>query len=149
MLWHSLGIQQGFLSAMGFVNFHGSFDRAHSCGDTGGDVLNQFQLRTGYIGQLADWYVPYVDLYNIYADLYDGQIRISRAQIVECSSLLYLARLGEHIALRFLYADYVDQSPFLADQLDSYFLGGLDDMVTVCVLQSVYLSLNLKKHLMT
>ncbi|CAF0717792.1 unnamed protein product [Brachionus calyciflorus] len=127
--WHSLGVAQGFLSAMGYVNFHGSFSNAHSVGDFGGDVVNQFELNTNYIGELSEWYVPYDDLYKIYFDLY-GQEKINKTEIIECSSLLFLGRLGEQIAVSLLYADYFKKSAFLADRLNDYFLGGLDDMAT-------------------
>lgn len=46
--WHSLGISQGFLSAMGFANFHGSFDAAHDTGDIGGGNLLR-NVRKNYL----------------------------------------------------------------------------------------------------
>ena len=56
--WHSLGLDQGFLSAMGFVNFHGSFGAAHPVGDTGGDLVNQYELQLAYVPEVcrAKWY---------------------------------------------------------------------------------------------
>lgn len=128
--WHSLGVVQGFLSSMGYVNFHGSFNQAHSVGDFGGDVVNQFELNTKYISDLGEWYVPYNDLYNIYKDLY-GTEKITKAEIIECSSLLFLGRLGEQIAVSLLYADYFKKSAFMVDRLNDFFLGGLDDMAAV------------------
>ncbi|RNA30261.1 phosphatidylinositol-glycan-specific phospholipase D [Brachionus plicatilis] len=127
--WHSLGVVQGFLSSMGFVNFHGSFSEAHSVGDFGGDVVNQFELNTKYISDLGEWYVPYNDLYNIYKDLY-GTEKITKSEIIECSSLLFLGRLGEQIAVSLLYADYFKKSSFMVDRLNDFFLGGIDDMAT-------------------
>ena len=41
--WHSLGINQGFLTTMGDVNFFGSFPAAHSIGDPGGDMVASFE----------------------------------------------------------------------------------------------------------
>ncbi len=128
--WHSLGIAQGFLSAMGFVDFHGSFDAAHSVGDVGGDVVNQFELDLKYISDLGNWYVPADDLYNIYLKLY-GEERVSRSDIIECSSILFLGRLGEQLAISLLYQDYANKSTFMDEQLNDYFLGGLHDMATV------------------
>lgn len=127
--WHSLGVNQGFLSAMGYVNFHGSFDQAHSVGDTGGDIVNQFELNTSYIADLGDWYVPYKDLYNIYLEFY-GNEEISELDIIECSSLLFAGRLGEQLAISLLYTQYSRKSPFLINKLNDYFLGGIDDMAT-------------------
>jgi glycosylphosphatidylinositol phospholipase D len=82
--WHSLGIDQGFLSAMGFINFHGSFSDAHSVGDFGGDILVEFELNMKFISDLTEWHVPYDDLYQIYLQLY-GTEKITKEDIIECS----------------------------------------------------------------
>lgn len=82
---------------MGYVNFHGSFDQAHFVGDFGGDIVNQFELNTQYISDVGDWYVPYDDMYNIYA-LYYGNITVTRDDIVECSSLLFLERYNKSLS---------------------------------------------------
>ncbi|KAG9479175.1 hypothetical protein GDO78_012707 [Eleutherodactylus coqui] len=47
--WHSLGIDQGFLRAMGAIDFHGSYSKAHEAGDFGGDVLSQYELNFDYL----------------------------------------------------------------------------------------------------
>ena len=60
-------------------------------GDPGGDVVNEFELDMRFISDLKDWYVPYGDLYNIYFDLY-GAEKITKEDIVECSSLLFIGR---------------------------------------------------------
>lgn len=99
-------------------------------GDFGGDVVNQFELNTDYIADLGDWYVPYEDLYHIYYEFY-GKELITRTEIIECSSVLFLGRLGEQVAVSLLYANYFNKSTFLADKINDYYLGGLDDMATV------------------
>jgi glycosylphosphatidylinositol phospholipase D len=127
--WHSLGVQQGFISAMSYVDFHGVFGTAHTTADVGGDVVNEFELSLKYISDLGDWYVPVDDLYNIYSDLY-GEVRLNKSDIVECSSFMFLGRLGEQLAISLLYAEYYNKSLFLTDRLNDYFLGGMDDMAT-------------------
>ncbi|CAH3188460.1 unnamed protein product, partial [Porites evermanni] len=60
--WHSLGINQGFLTTMGDLNFFGSFPAAHSIGDPGGDMVASFdgdtrQLPSGLKECMAKWSV--------------------------------------------------------------------------------------------
>lgn len=56
--WHSLGIEQGFLTTMGDVNFFGSFPDAHSVGDPGGDMVVSFEGDTRKIPSgINEWYV--------------------------------------------------------------------------------------------
>uniref|UniRef100_A0A8C5L0V2 Phosphatidylinositol-glycan-specific phospholipase D n=1 Tax=Jaculus jaculus TaxID=51337 RepID=A0A8C5L0V2_JACJA len=101
--WHSLGIEQGFLRTMGAIDFQGSYSEAHSAGDFGGDVLSQFEFDYNYLSR--HWYVPIKDLLGIYEKLY-----------------------GRSVITKKLYSTYSTKSPFLVEQFQEYFLGGLDDM---------------------
>ena len=76
---------------------------------------------------MGEWYVPYEDLFQIYKGFY-GDERVSRDAIIECSSLLFLARLGEDLDIPFLYEHYANESTFLDAQLNDYFLAGVNDM---------------------
>jgi glycosylphosphatidylinositol phospholipase D len=96
--WHSLGVKQGFISAMSNTDFHGSFSQAHDAADTGGDVVNEFELSLKYISDVGDWYIPVDDLYNIYIELY-GEVRVNKSDIIECTSIMFLGRLGEQLAI--------------------------------------------------
>eukprot|EP00057_Strongylocentrotus_purpuratus_P034386 XP_795000.3 PREDICTED: phosphatidylinositol-glycan-specific phospholipase D [Strongylocentrotus purpuratus] len=128
--WHSLGIDQGFLTTMGDINFFGSFPDAHSVGDEGGDVLSEAELDLQYIDTLSNWYVPVKDLYEIYKIYYNNTVILQEDVIVECTAILFLARLGEKLALSKLYMDYSSKSPFMVEEFESYFLGGVDDMAS-------------------
>ncbi|XP_017657154.1 phosphatidylinositol-glycan-specific phospholipase D isoform X2 [Nannospalax galili] len=123
--WHSLGIEQGFLRTMGAIDFHGSYSEAHSAGDFGGDVLSQFEFNFNYLAHR--WYVPIKDLLGIYDQLY-GQKVITKNVIVDCTYLQFLEMHGEMVAVSKLYSTYSMKSPFLVEQFQEYFLGGLDDM---------------------
>ncbi|XP_071955087.1 phosphatidylinositol-glycan-specific phospholipase D-like [Antedon mediterranea] len=125
--WHSLGIEQGFLATMGQVNFFGSFSAAHPVGDEGGDVVAQFEFDTGYIGEISEWYLPIQDLVNIYQEYYQAN-KVDASLIEECSALMFLGRLGEKLAISKLYRSYASKSPFLIEDYQDYFLGGVDDM---------------------
>ncbi|XP_060608003.1 phosphatidylinositol-glycan-specific phospholipase D-like isoform X2 [Ruditapes philippinarum] len=127
ILWHSLGIDQGFLQAMANINFHGQFDLAHPVGDFGGDILTEYEMNTTYIPLEEGWYFPLDDLYNIYISYY-GNEKIPKNIIQECTLTLFLRRLAEQIAAKELFPEYAEKSPFLVDQFEQYFIGGVDDM---------------------
>ncbi|XP_041357023.1 phosphatidylinositol-glycan-specific phospholipase D-like [Gigantopelta aegis] len=127
ILWHNLGIQQGFLQTMANINFHGAFAKAHTVGDFGGDVLNLFNLNMSFVGEISEWYIPVDDLYKIYLEMY-GSEKIPVSIIKECTTIMFLERLGEMVALSKLSSFISDLSPFLLDQLDDFFVGGVDDM---------------------
>ncbi|KFP85776.1 PREDICTED: phosphatidylinositol-glycan-specific phospholipase D [Acanthisitta chloris] len=123
--WHSLGIDQGFLKAMGEIDFHGSYSEAHSAGDFGGDVVSQFELDFSYLA--SNWYVPVKDLASIYKEFYGEEI-ITESTITDCTYLLFLELHGERLAVGKLFPTYASKSPFLVENLHEYFLGGVDDM---------------------
>ncbi|XP_066208870.1 phosphatidylinositol-glycan-specific phospholipase D isoform X1 [Saccopteryx leptura] len=123
--WHSLGIEQGFLRTMAAIDFHGSYSEAHPAGDFGGDVLSQFEFNFNYLSR--HWYVPVRDLLGIYKNLYGREV-ITKKAIVECTYLQFLEMYGEMLAVSKLYPTYSRKSPFLVEQFQEYFLGGLDDM---------------------
>ncbi|KAM5293790.1 phosphatidylinositol-glycan-specific phospholipase D isoform 3-T3 [Glossophaga mutica] len=123
--WHSLGVEQGFLRTMAAIDFHGSYSAAHPAGDFGGDVLSQFEFNFNYLSR--DWYVPVEDLLGIYKKLY-GREAITRNAIVDCTYLQFLEMYGEMLAVSKLYPTFSRKSPFLVEQFQEYFFGGLDDM---------------------
>ncbi|XFF90336.1 hypothetical protein AB1E18_016555 [Capra hircus] len=123
--WHSLGIEQGFLRTMAAIDFHNSYSEAHPAGDFGGDVLSQFEFKFNYLSR--HWYVPVEDLLGIYKELY-GRVVITKRAIVDCSYLQFLEMYAEMLAISKLFPTYSGKSPFLVEQFQEYFLGGLEDM---------------------
>uniref|UniRef100_A0A8C5N0I5 Phosphatidylinositol-glycan-specific phospholipase D n=1 Tax=Leptobrachium leishanense TaxID=445787 RepID=A0A8C5N0I5_9ANUR len=123
--WHSLDIDQGFLRAMGEIDFRGSYTDAHHVGDFGGDVLSQFEFDFGYLE--SKWYIPVWDLVNIYKEFYGTDV-IEEGPIIDCTYILFLQMYGESIAVSKLFSTYAKKSPFLVERFHDYFLGGIDDM---------------------
>ncbi|KAF2980535.1 hypothetical protein EK904_006349 [Melospiza melodia maxima] len=123
--WHSLGIDQGFLKAMGEIDFRGSYSEAHSVGDFGGDVVSQSELDFSYLA--SSWYVPVKDLAAIYKEFYGKEI-ITESTIAECTYLLFFELHGERLLVGKLFPTFASKSPFLVDKFHEYFLGGVDDM---------------------
>nr|O70362.1 RecName: Full=Phosphatidylinositol-glycan-specific phospholipase D; Short=PI-G PLD; AltName: Full=Glycoprotein phospholipase D; AltName: Full=Glycosyl-phosphatidylinositol-specific phospholipase D; Short=GPI-PLD; Short=GPI-specific phospholipase D; Flags: Precursor [Mus musculus]AAC77799.1 glycosylphosphatidylinositol-specific phospholipase D precursor [Mus musculus] len=119
--WHNLG----FLRTMGAIDFYNSYSDAHSAGDFGGDVLSQFEFNFNYLSRR--WYVPVRDLLRIYDNLYGRKV-ITKDVLVDCTYLQFLEMHGEMFAVSKLYSTYSTKSPFLVEQFQDYFLGGLDDM---------------------
>uniref|UniRef100_A0A3Q1MEX6 Phosphatidylinositol-glycan-specific phospholipase D n=1 Tax=Bos taurus TaxID=9913 RepID=A0A3Q1MEX6_BOVIN len=118
--WHSLGIEQGFLRTMAAVSTYKYFSHI-----IGGDVLSQFEFKFNYLSR--HWYVPAEDLLGIYKELY-GRVVITKKAIVDCSYLQFLEMYAEMLAISKLYPTYSVKSPFLVEQFQEYFLGGLEDM---------------------
>lgn len=128
ILWHSLGIDQGFLSTMAKVNFHGDFSTAHHFGDLGGEFISAVDLDADLVVDLNKWYIPTHDLFNIYQELY-GATKISQTVIDVCSIFLAIESFGVMISKDEVYPGIVDRSPFLVEEMENYFLGGINDMV--------------------
>lgn len=67
-------------------------------------------------------FIPSNDLFEIYKEYY-GKEMITKDTIEECTTLLFLAWLGEKIAGAKLFKKYAQKSPFLHQRLHNYFLG--------------------------
>jgi hypothetical protein len=59
---------------------------------------------------------------NIYKNLY-GEEKINANIIIPCSSILYAEWIGEKLAGTKLFTFFASKSPFLVENLHSYFLG--------------------------
>eukprot|EP01137_Pigoraptor_chileana_P012005 Opistho-2@63761 len=135
--WHSLGIDQGLLTSMGGTNFHGDgLGRAQAVGDRLDDAIVHFDMEMGYDQTVGHWYLPLHDLVPIYRKM-DNNTDVTIGTLLKCTSLLFLGRFGEKLALSNIYLDTSEgalagfeerRSPFLADNFVSYFLDGVDDM---------------------
>ncbi|XP_063430790.1 phosphatidylinositol-glycan-specific phospholipase D-like [Mytilus trossulus] len=129
ILWHSLGIAQGFLTTMGDINFHGDYTSAHHFGDLGGEFVSLIDLDADLVVDLKQkWYIPSKDLFNIYREFY-GTTKITLSDIETCSSWILLEGVGEALAKSEIYSGVVDRSPFLVEEMENYFVGGVNDMV--------------------
>nr|XP_022318177.1 phosphatidylinositol-glycan-specific phospholipase D-like [Crassostrea virginica] len=130
--WHSLGLDQGFLPTMGFMNFHGSYSNAHPVGDFGGDVWNAYGLLAKDDNLHPDkyWYVPVDDLFKIYQEFY-GKIRIDKTTIELCSAQMLLAGIAEVLLGSEAFLAVANDTDFLIDNELEYFQGGLTDMASL------------------
>ncbi|KAK9457336.1 zinc dependent phospholipase C-domain-containing protein [Dipodascopsis uninucleata] len=127
--WHSLGVDQGLLMAIALTEFDGDYSSAHRVLDTGGDMILMYRL----IESGADlsfmnqrWAIPSKDIVEIYARL---NVKINRATLEYCMARGIAALRAEHNLARSMYHGYAKKSQILFDSLDSYFLGGLDEII--------------------
>ncbi|KAI8923338.1 hypothetical protein BC831DRAFT_471753 [Entophlyctis helioformis] len=105
-VWHSLGMDEGFIDAMQHVFFRDSFADAHDNADAGGDLV--FARHASFAMLESTWKTPVSDIVAIYARL---NTSVTPQQLHQCMLL-----------------GYAGVSPFLVEQFYSYFRGGVDDM---------------------
>lgn len=118
--------RDGFLEAMAEQNFNGNFGESHDQ-EVAGDFIIARSHDTDWYGE--SWHIPSSDLEEIYKrrgfDISAMTIWLN-AKVVLGAASEFLNFGGEKIELT--YASYADKSPFLIEQFQDYFVGGLDEM---------------------
>eukprot|EP01113_Clastostelium_recurvatum_P006980 TRINITY_DN1320_c0_g1_i1.p1 TRINITY_DN1320_c0_g1~~TRINITY_DN1320_c0_g1_i1.p1 ORF type:complete len:907 (+),score=269.70 TRINITY_DN1320_c0_g1_i1:97-2817(+) len=128
--WHSIAnFEEGFIDAMANLDFFGHFNgdayqTAHTLADVGGDVVMMKQFNTDWL--TSEWYVPVSDLTSIYHGL--GYNKVTYFGLMECMSEMYVALTAMKDAGELAFDYYAYRSPFLVEQYNHYFFGGMDDM---------------------
>lgn len=128
--WHAVHLPTGLLAALTGVDFDGDWEHAHNTLDYGADFLAAARL-----GRLPDessnwlqpmWSVPIDDLVEIYQRI--GR-RVSKLGLRYCC-MRGLAALKAEVAFwgQSWYQLYMEKSPMLLDEVDGYYLGGVEEM---------------------
>jgi glycosylphosphatidylinositol phospholipase D len=127
--WHAIRLPTGLLNAISGIDFNENNDEAHTTLDVGGDFLAAARL-----GRLPEeslqwisnsWTLPVDDLVAIYERVGKS---ISKPVLRYCS-MRGLAALKSELALgKALFETFAVKSPMLVDEVDSYYLGGMDEM---------------------
>lgn len=122
--WHALsGFEEGFVEAMAQTNYNGVWGDAHG-EEVGGDIVCDYEFDTSWLA--SSWYTPIDDVVEVYHKL--GYTNVSAFVLTLQTGKLYLAaKLGLQNS-SFLFGQYSSKSPFLIEQLQDYFSGGLDEM---------------------
>lgn len=132
--WHSLGVDQGLLMALSHREFNGDTATAHRTLDTGGDMILMLRIlrASGDIDWLTQrWTIPSIDIINIYRRMH---LDVSRPALEYCMAR-GVAALGAEVNIaRTMYPTYAKKSPLLVDVLESYFMGGIQEMTASTVL---------------
>ncbi len=123
--WHGLGgVQEGFIDVASAQEFNGDWSAAHSNSDTGGDFMAGYEL--GLDWTASPWYVPMTDILAIYARV--GYTDITSSELTNDVALMQLEQRGIKLGGALLVGPYIQRSPFLGDQYQDYFVGGVDDL---------------------
>jgi glycosylphosphatidylinositol phospholipase D len=124
VLWHSLGVDQGFITALKYADFDGKYPSAHSNADFGGDMAIS---RFTDLSHLEGWSIPFDDVLEIYKSLNQP---VTYTQLRVCTAAAYGLQQLEIGLGKYLFPRFAYRSPFLVKNLFNYFHGGISFMAT-------------------
>lgn len=131
VLWHWGKETPGSLYEQGFIpslkhysDFcHDSNEQCHNLGDTGADLYLQYR---GHLTRYTSiWHIPVDDIVNVYKE---NGYEVNNYALRGVMILIYLASYLEKEFGWFVWENYERNSSFIAEHLDTYYHGGLDDM---------------------
>ncbi|KAF9167425.1 Glycosylphosphatidylinositol specific phospholipase D1 [Mortierella sp. AD010] len=124
MSWHALwGLNSGFIRAIANTSFAGDYSKGHTLADIGAEFVLSHMAKMDHL--VTSWRVPVKDISQIYKRM---GYTVPGPVLSHCMRNGYAgaqanARLGSQ-----LFPVYASKSPFLAEQLEDYPMGGLRDM---------------------
>lgn len=125
MDWHGLGgSEEGFIDVISAQETNGDWSAAHTIADTGGDFTNRYERDMDWLEM--SWYFPYDDITAVYE--LRGYPGLTEEVLRPGTMLLFLGALGNKLGGWLVYPLFANQSTFLGEQLNDYFMGGLDGM---------------------
>lgn len=136
--WHSIRMNNGLLKHLARVEFAGDIDLAHTFLDTGGDFL---LLNALVLYKNSNWLDPDQKLERFFGTKWKipGQVsaiysklgyHIDEREVWYCFNR---GRVGLEVELntfKLSAASYINQSPYLNEILEDYYLGGIFEMET-------------------
>ncbi|KAI9294184.1 hypothetical protein K502DRAFT_7639 [Neoconidiobolus thromboides FSU 785] len=131
--WHSLDQRNlGFIDTLSKSDWNNNYGKAHTIADIGAEFVLARMQNLDHLSLV--WDVPYEDLINIYKSMNYNNLSLS--QLKTCMNFGYSATQAIKLqGKRILGRLETNQSPFLVDQYETYFKGGLNsliDNVTYC-----------------
>ncbi|MDP8224300.1 MAG: zinc dependent phospholipase C family protein [Candidatus Lernaella stagnicola] len=125
--WHGLGgVDEGTIDVMSEQEFHGDWNAAHGIADTGGEFIDRYERDMDWLE--LRWYFPFADIVAVYERYGYEPGYITEEVLRPRTFMLFLGALANRLGGWLLYPDYARQSPFLVEELNDYFIGGLDGM---------------------
>ena len=123
--WHGLaGVREGLIDVMSRQEFNGNWQAAHGVADTGGDIVQGYERDMNWLA--SSWYVPLEDAAAVYQRM--GYAGVTAEVLLPRTFLLFLGAQANKLGGFLLFPDYASASPFLVEQLQDYFVGGIDGM---------------------
>jgi len=121
---HGLGrVDESFMSMTAQQEFHGVWGDAHSNFDTGAEFVDRHERDMQWLEM--KWWFPTQDIINVY-NL--AGYTVTADDMEKPFFILWLGALGNRLGGYLLLSQYVDRSPILYEELNDYFMGGLDSM---------------------
>jgi len=133
IIWHNLAnahkSRQGFIQAMANSDFDAQGQPyssiVHNDADTGGEFMCAHDMDLSFI--LSDWNFPASDVVDIYKQL--GIENLDDLILRACNDELYIeVQAITKLPSELLYFMYAERSSFLVDNIQNWWLGGIDDM---------------------
>ncbi|KAI9290769.1 hypothetical protein K502DRAFT_368960 [Neoconidiobolus thromboides FSU 785] len=131
--WHSLDQRSlGFIDAFSKKDWNGNYGKAHTIADVGAEfVLNRMQS-LDHISLI--WHTPYEDIINIFKSM--NYTNLNVIQLTTCMGVGYTATQAIKAKGKYALGGLdTNLAPFLLENYESYFKGGLNsliDNVTYC-----------------
>ena len=130
-LWHDMApvsvTRQGFIQAMANSDFNthgkGYNGYAHKTADDGGEFMAAYEMDLSFI--LDEWHLPTDTIVTIYKRM---GIDVASVIVDICNTELYLeVQSMKDLPLGYGLEIFVKRSPFLFDQYQDWWLGGVND----------------------
>lgn len=130
ILWHDLRIVgisgQGFIQALADIEGL-TYNQAHTLSDVGGEFVAAYQIDLSFLE--STWGLPVDDLVPIFKSM--GWTNASELILQICSDELYLeVQTIRDAPSELLFPYYANQSTFLVDQYQDWWLGGMYSMAS-------------------
>ena len=104
---------------------NGTNPTCHSIGDTGADLFLAHRGGLDYIKEI--WNVPSKFLHEVYNKV---NMSISSIEIADCMATMFVGAQLEKLAGGVAFENYGKHAAFLSEELDLWFVGGIDDMAS-------------------
>ena len=125
--WHGLGgADEGTIDVISGQETHGDWSVAHTIADTGGDFVESYERDMDWL--VFNWYFPLEDIAAVYERYGYAPGEITPEAMLPGTRLLFIGALGNKIGGWLLFPWCASDSTFLVEQLNDYFMGGLDGM---------------------
>jgi glycosylphosphatidylinositol phospholipase D len=127
--WHSLGVHQGLLAMIANREFDGDKSEAHNILDTGGDMIFVRRLlQSGVdLSWIRDeWQYPTKDIVEIFRL---AGYKVTSGELDYC---MFRGRAAIEAEIRVAqtgFVPYAQRSPLLFDKVESYYLGGMTEIL--------------------
>lgn len=125
IVWHSLGMDQGFIRALAAQDFDGHFENAHSLADPTSDfAVSRYGAMQNYL--VFPWKVPTADVVAIYHLM--NYTNVTQPLLGRCVLEGMIITQANKNFGKYLYPIEAQHAPFMTTDFWTYFKGGMFSM---------------------